>query len=312
MTATILYDCSDFAKDLWISEFERQKTDLMDLRISPDTGPLEDIEYLIVAGLDYSPLDRYPNLKAILSQWAGVNHILEDKTLPAGIPVIRMSDLSLKGGMIEYISYHTLRHHLRAKAYEAQQKERLWKGLSVPFAPQRHVGILGLGALGSTVAQALAHLGFQVHGWSRSLKTIEGVTCHAGPGALKDMLQVSEILVCLLPLTDETTDILNANLFAQLPLGAYLINVGRGGHLKEQDLIPAIKSGQIAGAALDVFKTEPLPQKHPFWDHPAITITPHMASWTRPETGVEYLLNVIKYLESGEHPGPLADRKLGY
>ena len=261
---------------------------------------------------DYAPLNRYPNLKAILSQWAGVNHILDDASLPVDIPVIRMSDLSLKNGMIEYVTYHALRHHLQAPAYERQQRDGIWKALSVPYAPQRPIGILGLGALGSAVAGALAHLGFQIHGWSRSKKNIAGVKSYAGDDGLKDLLQVSEILICLLPLTDETTGILNAGLFAQLPRGAYLINVGRGGHLNENDLISALDSGHLAGASLDVFTTEPLPGSHPFWDHPAITITPHMASWTRPETGVEYLLEVIAKFENGSHPGPLADRELGY
>jgi len=308
----VLYDCNDFGKAAWVAELKRQCPPGLDLRIAPDCEPLEDITYVIVAGLNYGPLDRFPNLKAVLSQWAGVNHILNDPTLPENMPVIRMSDHSLKNGMIEYVTYHVLRHHLNAPAYEAQQKGKIWKELKVPFAPQRQIGILGLGALGGAVAGALVHLGFRVRGWSRSPKTIAGVESFAGPAALEGFLRGSEILVCLLPLTGETRDILNAALFGQLPRGAYLINVGRGGHLVEDDLIPAIESGQLSGASLDVFKTEPLDRDHPFWAHPAINITPHMASWTRPETGVQYLYDVISRLEGGAPPGPLADRKTGY
>ncbi|MCP1335427.1 2-hydroxyacid dehydrogenase [Futiania mangrovi] len=307
----LLYDGRDFGRDAWVEAVLHHFADC-EVRVAPQTGDPADIDYVLVAGPQFTPLGTYPNLRGVLSQWAGVNHILADATLKPGIPIVRMTDLSLKTGMTEYVTYHVLRHHLRAPDYERQQRERVWKPLDAPMAPNRTVGILGLGTLGRDLAERLVHLRFQVRGWSRTRKEMEGVTCFAGTGELQDFLRVSEILVCLLPLTPETEDILDADLFAALPRGAYLVHAGRGPHLVEADLLQALADGQLSGATLDVFREEPLPVGHPFWTHPNITLTPHMASLTRPETGIAYLREAFEALERGERPASLVDREAGY
>ncbi len=307
----ILYDGFDFNAPQWIDGIKKDFAG-RDIRIAPDIGNIDEVEYIILGGMGFAPLGGYPNLRAVLSQWAGVNHILADDTLPAHVPIYRMSDLSLRTGMTEYVVYHTLRHHLRARDYEQQQVAGLWSELSAPMAHQRGVGILGLGELGQEVATSLAALRFRVRGWSRSRKTLIGVESFAGADEMDAFLGRSEILVNLLPLTPETTGTLNARLFATLPKGAYVIQVGRGPHVVEGDLLNALASGQVSGITMDVFEEEPLPLEHSYWKHPRITMTPHMASYTRPETGVPFLRELLDAIGRGETPATLVDRSAGY
>ena len=277
----------------------------LEVRVWPETGPVEEIAYALVWEPGAGELARYPNLKLIASLGAGVDHLLTDPELPVDVPITRMVDTQLTAMMSEYSLLYTLRFHRRVEDYEAQQRAHDWTVLSQPLAGERTVGILGLGELGSDLAGKLLPLGFKVAGWSKSLKSIAGVESFHGPDGLAPFLAKSDILICLLPRTPETAGILNRKTLGQLPRGAYLINVARGDHLVEEDLSPLIETGQLAGAALDVFRTEPLPDEHPFWDHPKIQVTPHAAGIATPWSGAPQVVENIRRVEAGE---PLINR----
>ena len=227
-------------------------------------------------------LDQFPRLKCISSLGAGVEHLLNDTTIQAGIPLVRLVDEDLKQSMAEYVMLGVLKHFRRFKDYRRQQKQARWEPQQIPHISQLGIGIMGFGEMGGYVAGKLSDLGFKVYGWNRSRKRTGPIKIYSGCDELGEFLKSSNVLLCLLPLTDETKNILNAQNFSQLPPGAYLINVGRGGHLVEDDLLAALDSGQLSGALLDVFGEEPLPEQHPFWSHEKITVTPHIASVTNP------------------------------
>ena len=278
----------------------------------PYEGDPAAIDYALVWQPPRGELKRYPNLKAIFSVGAGIDHLASDPDLPEGIPVVRMVEPGLTAGMSEYVVLAVLNHHRFMLDYAAQRREKVWEEIPQLPADARQVGILGLGVLGRDALDKLKPFGFRLAGWSRSPKAITGVTCFHGSGGLDEMLVETDILVCLLPLTPETTGLLNAETFAKLPAGATVINVGRGGHLVEDDLLEALDSGQIGGATLDVFQTEPLPEDHPFWEHPRVFMTPHIASMTVPETAVRAVVANIQRLEAGEALQHVVDLKRGY
>jgi glyoxylate/hydroxypyruvate reductase A len=256
-------------------------------------------------------LDRCPNLKAIVSLGAGIDHILADPAL-AHLPVVRMIDPGLTRGMSESALLHVLYHHLRWPEFQAQQRRQEWRERLAPLAPQRRVGVMGMGVLGRDAARLLAAVGFRVAGWSRRAHRLKGIDGYAGAEGLLPFLARTDILVCLLPLTPATRGILDAGLFARLPKGAAVINLARGGHLVESDLVAALDSGHLSGASLDVFETEPLPPAHPFWGHTRIVVTPHIASLTRRDTGSAFVARTIRALHAGKKPRGLVDRKRGY
>ncbi|MEE8351285.1 MAG: glyoxylate/hydroxypyruvate reductase A [Rhodospirillales bacterium] len=274
-------------------------------------GDPANIEFALVWGPKKSALKVYPNLRAILSLGAGVDHLL-DRDLPKGVPVARLVDPGLTRGMREYVIYWTIHYHRRFGEYAVATAAKTWQQLPQGNTCKRRVGIMGLGMLGADTAAHLASLQFDVAGWSRSAKTIPGVTCYDGDDGLVDFLSHTEILVCLLPLTPETTGIINANTLAQLPKGAAIINAARGPHVVDDDLIQALDSGHVAGATLDVFHIEPLPSDHAFWVHPKINLTPHAASITTPETAVIPVAQNIRRLQAGQAPEPLVDMDVGY
>ncbi|MBL8708918.1 MAG: glyoxylate/hydroxypyruvate reductase A [Rhodospirillaceae bacterium] len=253
-----------------------------------------------------------PNLAAIFSFGAGVERLLANPEIPQQVPIVRMVEPGLTQGMAEYVLWQTLRHHRRIWELEAAQQEIRWAPHWYPAAWDRQVGILGLGTLGQAAAGHLRAFDFTLRGWSQSRKDVPGVTSFAGPAELPAFLDGLDILICLLPLTPATAGILNAGLFARLARGASLINAGRGGHLNEADLIPALESGQLAAASLDVFAVEPLPAAHPFWRHPRIFITPHNASDTDPRTGLAEVLRQIRAHDAGAPFEHVAERKRGY
>jgi glyoxylate/hydroxypyruvate reductase A len=255
---------------------------------------------------------KMPQLKAIFCFGAGVERLLANPEIPAHLPIVRMVEPGLTDGMAQYVLWQVLRHHRRIWELEEAAAESRWVPHLYPAAWERKVGILGLGHLGQAAAKLLRSYDFQIRGWSQSRKDIEGVASFAGVAELSPFLAGLDILVCLLPLTPQTTGILNAGLFAQLAPGACLINAGRGGHLVEADLIPALQSGQLAGASLDVFATEPLPAEHPFWAHPRITMTPHNASDTDPVTGLAEVYRQIAAHETGKPFEHVAERARGY
>ncbi|MEQ8603154.1 MAG: glyoxylate/hydroxypyruvate reductase A [Marivibrio sp.] len=304
----------------WAAEIRGQDPEL-DLRVWPDeTRDLDPaaVDFVIAAKPPPGAIAAYPNVKAVLSLWAGVDHITSDPEFPAHLPIARMVEEGLTRGMREFVVAQALNAHLKMPEYIRQQNERVWRPEirgphgTEPLVDEVTVGILGLGVLGSDCAAALRDFGFQVAGWAKSRKRMDGVDCYAGDAERAAMLARTDILVNLLPRTAETENVLNAGLFAELPEGAYLINVGRGEHLVEEDLIAALESGRLAGATLDVFRTEPLPQDHPFWAHPKITVTPHVASITRVKTGVARLVSAIRAFERGETPEGVVDPEKGY
>jgi glyoxylate/hydroxypyruvate reductase A len=283
------------------------------LRIWPDMGPPEDIEFAIVWKPPPGLLASLPNLKGILSLGAGIDHLVSDPQLPRHLPLVRLIDPSLTAQMSEYVVMNVLRHHRFMPQYAQQQANAVWKPiLPPPLTAERRVGVMGLGVLGRDALAKLAPFGFRLSGWARTAHDIPCVDCFHGADGLTKFLAGCDILVCLLPLSAETRGILSAKHLALLPKGASLINAARGGHVIAADLIAALDSGQLAGATLDVFEPEPLPPEHPLWRHPAVTITPHAAGWTIPETAAQLMAAGIAAIREGRKPKGLVDLSVGY
>ncbi len=270
--------------------------------------PPDEVDVIVFApNPDLTDFRPFTRARAVLSLWAGVETIVQNETLTQ--PLARMVDPGLTEGMVEYVTAHVLRHHLGIDAYLRAPD---WHGDAPPLARDRPVGILGLGALGAACAEALSRLNFEVLGWSRRQKTLVGVSCHAGEDGLITVLERAEILVLLLPLTDETADLIDGAALARMPRGAALINPGRGGLVVDDDLLSALDGDRLSHATLDVFRTEPLPQDHPFWDHPRVTVTPHIASATRPATAAGAIAENVRRVAEGRPLRHLVDRDRGY
>jgi glyoxylate/hydroxypyruvate reductase A len=285
----------------------------LDIRQWPDWGDVSEIEFVIVGGRSPGDLSIFPKLKAIQSTWAGVNHLLRSEGLPPNVPIARMVDRGLTSSMTEFVVYHVLDELRGGPVLRAAQASRNWLETTPRAADSLMVGILGLGTLGSDIAAKLAGLGCRVKGWSRSAKENgPRLESFCGTQSLPAFCAGLDILVCLLPLTSETENILNAGLFALLPKGALVINAARGGHLVEADLLAALESGQIGRAVLDVFQTEPLPPDHPFWQHPRITVLPHVAAITRPGTGAEDIFANYRRAVAGQGLANRVDPGRGY
>jgi len=285
----------------------------LDFRVWPDgVGAAGDIEFALVWQPPPGALKRLPNLKAILSLGAGIDHILDDQDLPQGVPVVRMVDRTITGSMAEYVLARTLYYHRGLHLFAEFQRRRLWRHIEPAEASARRVGVLGLGVIGGAAAAKLAEHGFAVGGWSRREKNLEGVECFHGPEGLSALLAGSEILVCLLPLTAATEGIVDAKALSALPREACFINVGRGGHVVDADLIAALDSGHIAGATLDVFGDEPLSEDHPFWGHPKVAMTPHVASRMSAETIADEVVGTLRRIAAGETPENTVDLERGY
>ncbi|CDZ58067.1 2-hydroxyacid dehydrogenase [Neorhizobium galegae] len=254
----------------------------------------------------------FRNLKAIVSLGAGIDHVLADEQLPTHVPIIRTVGTDLTQRMKEYVALHVLRHHRELPAIQANQARQLWEQIVVPPATQRRVGVMGLGNLGAVAADLLKQIGFEVRGWSRSPKDLPGIQCFSGAEGFGAFLEGTEILVCLLPLTESTRGILNADTFNRLKRGASIVNAARGPHLVDSDLVEALNSGQISSATLDVFHVEPLPKTHPFWTNPKITVTPHVASLIDAPTGSKIVAKNIRTFQETGTVADLADAKRGY
>lgn len=263
------------------------------LRVVPDAAP-DEVDYLVWnvdSGVtDFSPFTK---LRAILNTWAGVEGVVGRVRWPAHVPLVRMVEPGMNEGMAEYFTAHVLRYHLDIDRAQAQSAAGLWEKWEPPLARQRAVGLLGLGALGTAAAAMLAPIGFRLLGWSRTPKELPGVDCRHGSEGLREVLDRAEILVLVMPLTPATENLLNAETLSLLPQGACLINAGRGALIDDDALLQALASGRIRHATLDVFREEPLPPEHPFWRHPGITVTPHIAAITRPATAAEAIVAQI-------------------
>lgn len=259
-------------------------------------------------------IDEQPQLKVLFNAGAGVDALLRMR-IPPDMALVRLDDAGMAVQMAEYVVHALTRHFRDFQAYAQEQSQSNWAFRKPQRRQDFPVGILGLGILGARVAQAVRQFEFPVNGWSRTPKQLDGVRCFDGESGLSDFLAASRVLVCLLPLTPQTRDLLNARTLAQLQPGGYVINVARGAHLVDEDLIALLDQGHLAGATLDVFRTEPLPPEHAFWQHPKITVTPHISARTLREESVAQIASKIAALARGEPlsslPG-LVDPEKGY
>jgi glyoxylate/hydroxypyruvate reductase A len=284
----------------------------LDFRVWPDVGEAADIEAALVWKAPEGELRKFPNLKLIINIGAGVDSIVNDRSLPAGIPIVRIADPEMSRMMAQFVLAAVLRHYRDFVSFARAQKARHWHYIHPREAPTCSVGVMGLGNLGAMAAHELARQGFKVSGWARSPKTLEGVESFHGEAGFAPFLAKSEILVVMLPLTPETEGILGAKTLGMLPRGAKIINVGRGNLVDEEALIAALRSGQVAEATLDVFQTEPLPAESPLWDFDQVLVTPHLASVAIPRTAARQVAENLRRLASGEPLVNVVDPLRGY
>ena len=284
----------------------------LDFRVWPDVGDPADIVAALVWKAPEGELRKFPNLRQIINLGAGVDSIVKDRSLPPSIPIVRIADPEMARMMAQYVLAAVLRHHRDFVAFARVQKERRWHYLHPRETATCSVGIMGLGNLGATAAAELVRQGFRVSGWARSAKKIEGVQSFHGASGLTPFLASSEILVVMLPLTPATESILNRETLGLLPRGAKLINVGRGNLIDETALIEAIRSGRIAEATLDVFRTEPLQPDSPLWDFDQVLITPHLASVAIPRTAARQIAENLRRADAGEPLLNVVDPQRGY
>jgi glyoxylate/hydroxypyruvate reductase A len=269
-------------------------------------------DYAVLWGPTPALLDQLAHVKAIFLMGAGVDAILKFGDALPPVPIVRLGDAGMAEQMADYVAHAVLRYFRRFDEYEQQARQGIWRPLAPRDKSAFSVGVLGVGKLGIPVLRTLRQLGFPVRGWSRTPKDLPGVECFAGMAALDEFLAGTRVLVCMLPLTPETSNLLDRARLSKLPEGAYLINVARGAQVAEPDLLALIRTGHIAGATLDVFRNEPLPAPHPFWSEPRITLTPHISALTIREEAVRQIAAKIKLLESGEQVADVVDRTLGY
>jgi glyoxylate/hydroxypyruvate reductase A len=292
----------------------------LDVRIAPDIGRAEDIDTALVWQPPPGLLATLPGLKLIVSVGAGVDALMQDPTLPPDVPLVRFVDPDLTGRMADYIALHVLYHHRRMSEFRELQARAIWNYLPEPAAHEVRVGLMGLGVLGSAAAGVLNPFGYRLRGWSRTPRPLDGVACFSGAAELDAFLAETDILAVLLPLTPETSGILNRRLFARLSRtgrspflpGPVLINAGRGGLQIDADVVAALQAGELYAASLDVFETEPLPPASPLWRHPRVVVTPHNAAESAPPAIARYALRQMQAREAGAALENLVDRSRGY
>ena len=283
----------------------------IDFRPIDDLGNPDEIEIALAWKPPKGLIRTFRNVRLIVSLGMGVDHLLADDTLP-DVPMVRIMDEGLVGQMSEYALYWALRHHREIDRYAALQKRGKWQPLDFVDTIQRRIGVMGLGTIGQDTARKFAMLGFPTAGWSRTARTLDGIETFHGSDGFQRFLARSDILVDVLPLTRETRGLLDAAAFATLPKGAYFINMARGGHVVDEALLAALNSGHLAGAALDVFNTEPLPAGHPYWSHPKVHVTPHIAGATNPRTASPGVIDNIRRMRAGHELMHRVDPKTGY
>jgi glyoxylate/hydroxypyruvate reductase A len=307
---TFLFKSEARRGEVWRMRLQKEFPDL-EFRVWPDVGDSLKIKYL-ACWLPPEDLGKnFPNLELVFSVGAGVDSI-DLHALPAGVKLLRMTEPGLIASVGEYGTLAVLAAHRNFPSYLDLQRNRVWKPLPVVAAKDRNVGVMGLGMLGAGLLDRLKPFGFKLHGWSRSPKFIDGVTTFTGSNELVQFLSHIDILVCLLPLTDETRGILNAKAFDALPDGACLINLGRGAHLIEKDFLDALTDGKLQCAILDVVSEEPLPADHPFWGHSKIFLTPHVAGFTDAESGAEFVVANLRRHLANEALTGVVEASRGY
>ena len=307
----ISFCCTDTKAQPWLDGLQAALPGAV-VEVWSPSAPLAD--FAVVWAPPQQFLEEQTQLKGIFNIGAGVDALMKLR-LPDGVPVVRLDDAGMSVQMAEYVCHAVIRHFREFDRYEADVANGKWSYRKPCLRQDFSVGVMGLGVLGERVSRALTQFEFPVMGWSRSAKAIQGVQCFAGEAGFNDFLAATRILVCLLPLTADTEGILRHDTLARLQPGAYVINVARGNHLIDQDLIALIDSGHLAGATLDVFRTEPLPAAHPFWTHPKITVTPHTSARTLREESIAQIAGKIRALHTGAPIASLAgvvDPKKGY
>jgi glyoxylate/hydroxypyruvate reductase A len=310
MRPVFVYKADPQRGALWAEIFRREAPDI-DFRLWPDVGDGAAVRFLAAWEPPADLATRFPNLRLLMSTGAGVDQF-DLAVLPAGLPIVRMVDPGIVRGMVEYVTHAVLDLHRDMPAYRRDQQQRFWRPIQVRPAVERRIGVLGLGSLGQAVLDKLVSFGFDCSGWSRTPRDVKGVRCHAGPNGLDALLARTDILVCLLPLTDATRGFLDAGVFAKLPRGASLVHVGRGPQLVAADLRLALDEGRLAEAVLDVTDPEPLPPDDALWSHPRVRITPHIASMTEPRTAARVAIDNLHRFARGEPLVGLVDRMRGY
>lgn len=307
---SVLYKSDPVRGWLWAEVLAQQAPDLA-FHIWPDHGDPQRVEYLVAWEPPPGWVAAFPNVRVLFSSGAGVDQ-LDLASVPGHIQVVRMVEPGIVRGVVEYIVMAVLMLHRRMPEYRRQQADAVWRSVKIAEAPDCRVGVMGLGVLGQAALERLGAFGYRRYGWSRTARRIAGVTTFAGDESLEEFLSCCDVLVCLLPLTAQTRGILGRRVFSALPAGAGLINAGRGAHLEESALLDALDSGRISEAILDVTEPEPLPGSHPFWTHPRITLTPHIAGSTQPQTAALALLDNIRRHQRGEPMHDAVDRSRGY
>ncbi|MYN05957.1 2-hydroxyacid dehydrogenase [Pseudoduganella aquatica] len=308
----ILLHRADGQTEPWIKDFARHLPGA-EVVVWQGEQTAPPCDYAITWAPPEAMLRDLAEVKAVFLTGAGADGILKfDAALPRNVPIVRLGDAGMGVQMAEYVTHAVLRYYRRFDEYEAQARAGQWSPLPQYNREDFAVGVLGMGVLGKRVLEALKEFGFPLRAWSRSAKTMEGVQCFHGEEGLDTFLRGARVAVCLLPLTPDTANILNRTNMSKLPQGAYLINVARGAHVAEPDLLTLVKSGHIAAATLDVFRNEPLPVQHPFWQEPRITITPHISALTLRRESVQQIAGKIRQMERGEPVADVINREHGY
>lgn len=312
-SATLVLDVPPGWSGLWAEPLRELLPGAMVFVNGQDSYAPETIDYLVTFRPKPGLIKTLSGLKVVFSLGAGVDGIISDPDYPKDVPLVRFVDHTLAREMAQYVVMHVLIHHRSQRRFDAYQAVNKWRQRPpLRRTEETRIGILGLGEIGTMCAERLRDLDFAVTGWSRTRKAVRGVESFAGAGELAPFLAHADILVCLLPLTDETRGILNAKTFALMPKGGFVINVARGGHLVEDDLVAAIDAGHLAGATLDVFQSEPLPASSPLWNHPRITVTPHVAAITDPTAAASSVAAGIAAHQRGDTLENLVDLSRGY
>ena len=279
---------------------------------SQENANTDNIDIALVYNPPSGKLLQYPNLKVIITLSAGVDGLLSDPLLP-NVPIVRLVSTEISDMMREYVVYHTLRLHREFKKYEQQQENKIWRWLPASVSTrEKKVTVMGMGRIGYECSLALHNLGFDVSGWCRTPKDFKNIQCFSGLSSLNKLLAKTQILVCVLPLTSSTRNILSESFFNKLPKGASIINISRGGCLNEDDLLNALNDGHLANAVLDVFDLEPLPSLNPLWVHPSVTVTPHIAGDVSPLSTAKEILNVVNSLRENQPLANTINVELGY
>ena len=311
---SILLASTDFWEDMdvWSNGLKESMPE-MDVRVYPDEGDVNEVEYAVVWKHPRGILNKYPNLKAILSLGAGVDHIISDPELPEGLPIVRLVDKKLTHEMCLHSLHWVLHFHSDQYLYRIQQQSREWIQQSSVQSEDRTIGIMGLGNIGKAIGDSLINLDFKVVGWgARPKESLGGIEYYCGHEQLADFLSQTDVLINVLPLTEDTKNILTKIELAFLPKGSFIINIGRGGIINESDLLTSLDIGHITAVALDVFAQEPLPENNSLWDHPSVYVTPHIAGQSNPGSAAQTIADNIRLIEKGETPYPIYSHSSGY